>query len=125
VAYFHHPRFSSSRGDNFHKDVTALWQALYDYRADVVVSSHDHVYERFAPRTPSGALDLARGIRQFTAGMGGARLYGFGAISTHSEARNNDTHGVLKLVLEDNAYTWEFIPVAGKSFTDSGRRNCH
>jgi PKD repeat protein len=125
LAYFHHPRFSSSRGDNAHKNVTALWQALYDYGADLVISAHDHLYERFAPRAPNGALDLTNGIRQITAGMGGARLYGIGTVSPHSEAIDNVTHGVVKLVLEADAYTWEFIPVAGKSFTDSGRQACH
>jgi acid phosphatase type 7 len=65
------------------------------------------------------------GIRQITAGMGGARLYDINNVSPLTEAINNDTHGVLKLVLEAGAYTWEFIPVAGKSYTDSGRQACH
>jgi hypothetical protein len=28
-------------------------------------------------------------------------------------------------VLSDGSYTWEFISVAGKTFTDSGSGNCH
>jgi acid phosphatase type 7 len=125
LAYFHHPRFSTGRGDNFHVDVTALWQALYDHRADLVISAHDHAYERFAPRRPDGPLDLERGIRQITVGTGGGRLYPWGwSPSPYTQARNNNTYGVLKLTLEANAYTWEFIPVAGSSFTDSGRGSC-
>ena len=38
-----------------------FWQALYDANADLVLVGHDHDYERFAPQTPSGALD--RGAR--------------------------------------------------------------
>jgi acid phosphatase type 7 len=83
--------------------VTPLWQALYEYGADLVISAHDHLYERFAPRAPNGALDPANGIRQISAGIGGARLYAINTISPYTEAINNDTHGVLKLVLE-NAY---------------------
>jgi DNA-binding response OmpR family regulator len=33
--------------------------------------------------------------------------------------------GVLKLTLKPNAYDWQFIPIAGKSFSDSGSGSCH
>jgi hypothetical protein len=39
--------------------------------------------------------------------------------------RNNTAHGVLKLTLSDGSYTWQFVPVAGATFTDSGSGNCH
>ena len=29
------------------------------------------------------------------------------------------------LTLGDGSYTWEFVPEAGKTFTDSGRQDCH
>jgi len=124
LAYWHHPRFSSG----LHGDSTALqsiWQALYDAGADVVVNGHDHTYERFAPQTPSGALDSARGIREFVVGTGGAGFYGFTHIRENSEVRNNTTHGVIKLTLRPDGYDWEFVPVAGKTFRDSGSGKCH
>src|SRR5438094_339229 len=56
LAYWHHPRFSSGpHGDN--TMVSPLWDDLYAARADVVLSGHDHDYERFAPQTPSGRLN--------------------------------------------------------------------
>ena len=71
LAYWHHPLFSSGpHGDNL--STQALWRVLYQADVDVVVSAHDHLYERFAPQDPDGRLDLAGGIRQFTAGTGGA-----------------------------------------------------
>jgi acid phosphatase type 7 len=43
----------------------------------------------------------------------------------HSEARDADTFGVLKLTLRPEGYEWKFVPVAGESFTDSGKSSCH
>ena len=84
-----------------------------------------HVYERFAPQTPSAVSDPARGIRQFTVGTGGRSHYTFGAIQPNSEVRDGNTYGVLKLTLRSTGYDWQFVPVAGATFTDSGSGTCH
>lgn len=102
-----------------------LWQALYDDGAELVLNGHAHVYERFAPQTPTGAADAATGIRQITVGVGGKSLAGFGTIAANSQVRDNQTYGVLKLTLQADGYTWQFVPVAGKTFTDSGSGACH
>jgi hypothetical protein len=34
-------------------------------------------------------------------------------------------YGVLKLTLGATNYAWEFVPIAGSSFTDSGAGDCH
>jgi hypothetical protein len=125
LAYWHHARFSSSSNHGNQSQTQPLWEALYDAGAEIVISGHDHTYERFAPQTPTGAADPARGIREFVAGMGGRSHYGFGTPEPNSEVRNNDTYGVLKLTLGPGTYTWEFVPVAGKTFTDSGSGTCH
>jgi hypothetical protein len=101
-----------------------LWQALYDFGADVVLAGHEHNYERFAPQDPSGTLDLNRGIRQFVIGTGGRSHYEFGSPLPTSEVRNDDTYGVLKLILHADSYSWEFIPEVGSLFTDSGSTQC-
>jgi len=123
LAYFHKPLFSSgySRGN---PEVRPLWNALYAAHADAVVSGHDHVYERFARQTPSGALD-ERGIREFVVGTGGADHGGFNTRQPHSQVRNAKTYGVLKLRLQSAGYSWRFVPVSGKTFTDSGFNYCH
>lgn len=124
LAYWHYPRFSSG----LHGDVASMqpiWQALYDYGADVVLNGHDHTYERFAPQTPGGAADATFGIREFVVGTGGRSHYIFNAPKPNSEARNNDTYGVLALTLHDNSYDWQFVPEAGKSFSDTGASACH
>ncbi|MBZ0159663.1 MAG: PASTA domain-containing protein [bacterium] len=125
LAYWHHPRFSSGRhgGD---AALEAFWQALYEHDADVVLAGHDHVYERFAPQTPDGKPDPIHGIRQFVVGTGGDRHHTFaGPVIANSEVRNGETFGVLKLTLQPASYEWQFIPVAGQKFTDSGTGRCH
>ena len=122
LAYWHKPRFSSGQHGNI-SSVGPFWKALYDYGADVVLNGHDHTYERFAPQNPSGQAD-AKGIREFIVGTGGRGLYAFTSTQPNSQVRNNTTWGVLKLTLHANSYDWQFIPIAGQNFTDSGRADC-
>jgi hypothetical protein len=124
LAYFHHPLFSSGEhGDQ--PQVRPIWEALYAADADVVVSAHDHSYERFAPQRPDGTRDGSRGIREFVVGTGGGEHYPFAAIEPNSQVRNASTYGVLKIALRPRSYAWEFVPVEGESFTDSGHDRCH
>ena len=123
LAYWHHPRFSSGEHGS-DSAYTAFFQALYDADADVVLVGHDHDYERFAPQTPAGALDLARGIRQFVAGSGGKSVRTFETVRPNSEARDVSSLGVLELTLGSTGYEWRFRAAVG-SFTDSGSAACH
>jgi acid phosphatase type 7 len=70
-------------------------------------------------------LGTARGIREFVVGTGGKSHYPFGTIRPNSQVRNATTYGVLKLTLHSGSYDWKFVPVAGKTFTDSGTTKCH
>lgn len=110
IAYWHHPLFTSGANHSPSTSTRPLFQALYDYNADVVLFGHNHQYERFAPQNPTGQLDTTRGIRTFVAGMGGASHYGFGTIAPNSQARNSDTYGVLKFTLHANSYDWQSSP---------------
>ncbi|HSV66044.1 MAG TPA: metallophosphoesterase [Mycobacteriales bacterium] len=125
VAMWHHPLFTSGSNHEPATEMRPIYQALYDADADLVLSGHNHQYERFAPQNPGGALDTVWGIREFVVGTGGASHYTFGTIQPNSEVRNSDTYGVLKLTLHRNGYDWQFVPQAGKTFTDSGSGGCH
>jgi hypothetical protein len=125
LAYWHKPLFSSGGAHGNDLEIEPLWQALYDANADVVVNGHDHDYERFAPQNPAGRADAARGIREFVVGTGGKNHRPFGIIKPNSESRNWDAFGVLKLTLRSGGYDWQFVPEAGKTFTDSGSGACH
>jgi len=123
AAYWHYPLFSSGLYEE--TVIKPIWQALYEAGADVVISGHDHLYERFAPQTPDGLADLERGIRQFTIGTGGYGHHRVGEVAANSQVRNTDTYGLLKLTLLDGRYEWEFIPVHGGRFFDRGSYDCH
>jgi len=125
LAYWHKPLFSSGGAHGNNPEIKPLWQALYDANADLVLNGHDHDYERFAPQDPEGALDAKRGIREFVVGTGGKNHRPFGEPKPNSELRDATAFGVLKLTLRAKSYDWQFIPEAGKSFTDSGSGTCH
>ena len=124
VAMWHHPLFSS--GEHGNSTVTqALYQALYDFNADLVLVGHDHDYKRFAPQNATGGADNARGIIEMVVGTGGRSHYAFTTIRANSLVRNGTSYGVLRLALSANSWQFNFIPVAGQTFTDSGTGTCH
>jgi len=125
LAYFHKPLFSSGGKHGDDLEVKPFFEALYEANADVILNGHDHDYERFAPQDANGKPDPARGVREFVVGTGGKNHRPFTEPHANSEVRNADTFGVLKLTLRANTYDWEFIPEAGKTFTDSGTGACH
>ena len=123
-AYFHHPRFSAG---GMHGDIPRtepFWDLLYQYRAEFVLGGNDHNYQRFAPQTPTGELDRARGVRQFVVGTGGTQHYTLGPAKPNTEVQNDTAFGVLKLTLHDDSYDSQFLAQEGKSFTDSGSDQC-
>jgi hypothetical protein len=124
LAYWHEPRFSSGTVHGSDSGVSAFWNDLYAAGADVVLNGHEHNYERFAKQNPSGVAD-PNGIREIVSGTGGVlEGYTFGTPIANSEVRNNITAGVLKLTLHPGSYDWQFVPVAGQTFTDSGSTAC-
>lgn len=123
LAYWHHPRFSSSGVHGDDPRSQDIWRTLHEFKADLVLAGHEHLYERFAPQDPDGRHDPETGMRQFIIGTGGAKIYGFGPASPNSEARGG-AFGVVKFVLEDGRYHWQFLPVAAGEFSDSGVGAC-
>jgi hypothetical protein len=125
LAVIHNPRFSSGRKENEPR-VEPLWKELHAAGSEMVLSGDNHAYERLAPMTPTGKKDPG-GIRQFVVGTGGRSHYSFseGPLHPNTEARDDATYGVLMLTLHDDAFSWEFVPEKGKTFSDTGREDCH
>jgi hypothetical protein len=124
LAYWYEGRFSSgSHGSNPEYD--AFWRDLSAAGAEVVLDGHDHDYERFAPQTPD-QVPSADGIREFIVGTGGV---GHGKLDPvpqpNSVVREGRTYGVLQLTLHPDSYDWQFLPIAGETWTDSGTGLCH
>jgi predicted phosphodiesterase len=66
LAAFHHPAFTCGSYRS-HPEVVARWAGILErHRVKVVLSGHDHNYQRFAPR---------RGVRYLVAGAAHPRLY--------------------------------------------------
>jgi len=104
--------------------MTRIWQVLHEARVDVVLSAHDHHYERFARQDAAGAADPSA-PRQFIVGTGGASHASEPvAAAPNSEIRNYGTFGVLRLTLGAAGYDWRFAPEAGWTFTDAGSETC-
>jgi hypothetical protein len=140
LAYWHEPRFSSGEhGDA--QQMATIWNDLVAAHADIVLSGHNHDYERFQPigATPqsndlyqSPNLDPS-GIREFVVGTGGKNHYAFRPPHVDANTqplrgevvRNYKTFGVLELKLEPTGYRWRFKPIQGYGFTDSGSGTCH
>jgi hypothetical protein len=124
LAYWHQPRWSSGSNHGNDRDSQTLWQILYEAGAEVVLNGHEHTYERFAPMNAAGQPD-PQGLREFVVGTGGRSLYDFDSPLPTSEVRNDTAYGVLMLILREGSYEWEFIPIAGSTFRDSGSTDCH
>ena len=124
LAIWHHPRFYQGPW-NKNGNVTAFWDALVAAGADVVVNAHFHLYERYAPQDTDGNPDAENGMRQFTVGTGGRGLEVQLEPAPNLEVRDNTSLGVLKLTLAPEHYRWEFVSVAGGTFSDSGSAACH
>ncbi len=131
AALWHQPRFYStfsSTNPGLLAGARAFWVALYNAGTDLIINGHQHFYERFSPQDPDGKADTVRGIRQFIVGTGGKSNAGTPTtIRSHSVVRNGTTYGILKITLGANNYTWQFQPIAGKTFTDAptGPKDCH
>ncbi len=127
LAYGHHALFSSGvfKSHALHPRLRPFWEDLYAAHADLVLAGHEHSYERFAPQDPQGNSDPVRGIREIVVGTGGRSHSPLGVPTPNSEVRNWTTYGVLKLTLSRGKYHWEFIPVEGQTFHDSGDGVCH
>jgi acid phosphatase type 7 len=123
LAYWHHPVFNSGYDLNVNA-MRDTWRLLYRFKADVVIAGHAHNYERFAKMDGEGRADPVNGIRQFIVGTGGAGFTPRWGTQPNSEVWNNDSYGVLKFTLKINSFDWEFIPVNGNSFRDSGTAEC-
>ena len=122
MAIWHHTRFSSGTNGN-NKEMQQIWWLLDGNGVDLVLSGHDHIYERFAPQNHEG-MGSPTGMRLIVAGTGGGALNGMGIVQPNSQVRGS-AFGVLRMTLRPDSYSWTFVPAAGSTFTDSGTDACH
>lgn len=129
LAFWHHPLYSSG-GHGSVPTMRDAWALLHAAGAELVLSGHDHDYERFVPQDANGHLDRARGLRQFVVGTGGAYATPFLLFEKHSEVRDASRNAVLRLRLKEDGYDWELLEATppmlpNASPPDHGSAACH
>jgi hypothetical protein len=125
IAYWHYPAFNSGGVYGSILQMRPFFDALHAAGVEMVLSGHEHIYERFAPQKADGTADPVRGVRQFVIGTGGHELNPLGPPVPNSEFRQNTSWGVLRLALEPGRYSWQFAPVGGGAPIDAGTGTCH
>ena len=105
IVYFHHAPYSSaSHGSN-----ERMQWPFAEWGADVVISGHDHTYERIS----------RDGITYFVNGVGGASRYDFFDIVEGSQVRYNDNHGAMLIELIGDVMHFQFINRQGLVIDDT------
>jgi hypothetical protein len=98
------------------------WQKLDAAGAELIVSGHEHDYERFSRQHADGSPSTG-GIREFIVGTGGVKLRPFSSRARNSVVRWSGSHGILALTLRPAGYSWRFVPASG-TFRDAGTTSC-
>lgn len=91
---FHHPPYSS--GDVHHSNPRLQWP-FKSWGAHVVLTGHDHIYER---------LDLG-GMPYFVNGFGGKSLYKLAAPLPQTTFRFNATYGAMCITVSEQRATFQ------------------
>jgi len=100
VVFDHHPPYSSGTG---HGSTPSLQWPFAAWGADVVLSGHDHTYERL----------LVDGFPYFINGLGGGAIYYFVDILDGSQIRYNDDYGAMLVDADPSQITFQFITRQG------------
>lgn len=117
----HHPRFSSGLEHGSDASMKPFWEIGQRYGADLVLSGHDHDYERFRVQDSTGHAD-PEGMQQLVVGTGGKSLYPMGRKAAGSQKFVSE-FGVLKLTLRPLGWSWQFRNTA-LTLRDSGSSTC-
>ena len=137
LAYWHHPLFDWEKYQNNHwiqsfdlDRSKPFWKLLYAAGADVVLTGHNHNYQRYAPQTPKGVYDPVSGIVQFIVGTGGRNTNNLGSSSTQPPTFVTGqafAFGLLEMTLHPGSYDFEFVSAPGQpEYHDSGPNvPCH
>ncbi|MDQ3856922.1 MAG: metallophosphoesterase [Actinomycetota bacterium] len=125
LLYWHRPRWSGGpHGSD--EGMRALWRAAYRHGVELVLSGHDHNYQRFRPLDAAGSRDRRFGVRQIVAGTGGGGGHYRLERVRNRAAANSTTFGVVVLVLRRRSYDLRFAPAADGAFRDALRGvRCH
>jgi predicted phosphodiesterase len=95
IVYMHHPPYSSG----LHGSIDWMQWSFAEWGVDVVISGHDHTYERIS----------RDGILYFVNGLGGRSKYPFFGTVEGSQVRYNEDHGAMLVEASESNVRFQFI----------------
>lgn len=126
LVYWHQPLFNIGK-ESAADLVQEIWALLAKNKVDIVLTAHDHNYQRWVPMDGKGQPDF-QGITQFVVGTGGHGIQTF-VTNDSRVAAGFDSNtspapfGALRLKLYKTYAAYNFINTAGTSL-DSGTVGC-
>jgi hypothetical protein len=99
IVYMHHPPYSSGK----HGSTDWMQWPFANWGADVVLSGHDHTYERISKD----------GITYFVNGLGGRSIYDCGEGVEGSQVCYDEDYGAMLIEARDRYLNSKFINVEG------------
>jgi acid phosphatase type 7 len=115
VVFFHHPPWSSGSHGSQLKMRREFAPLFEKYGVDLVLTGHDHNYERSRPMRGDGvAPSGTRGVVYLVVGSGGASLRDFpGSQPSWSAFRDNKNQGHLDVLVDGGTLSARFIIPGG------------
>jgi hypothetical protein len=113
IAFWHRPRYSAGQNHGDDSGFAQLWGSLAG-RTSIVLTGHDHGYQRFRP---------INGITNWVVGTGGHGLTGIRGSDPRLAAYNDTEYGALRLTLTRNRADFAFENSTG-GVLDSGNVGC-
>jgi tartrate-resistant acid phosphatase type 5 len=99
IVVFHHPPYSSG----WHGSSEYMRWPFKEWGADVILSGHDHLYERL----------MVNGIPHFINGLGGAEIYKFETVIPESQVRFNLDYGAMRVEATSNTLKFQMFTRTG------------
>ncbi len=100
VVYFHHAPYSSG----IHGSTTWMRWPFLEWGADLVLSGHDHTYERLQ----------VDGLTYIVNGLGGGSIYDFLIPLPESLVRYNQEHGAMLIEADSQSLRILFMNIQGE-----------
>jgi hypothetical protein len=113
IAFWHRPRYSAGTSHGDERSLAPVWGLLAG-RASIVLTGHDHNYQRLKP------ID---GITNWVVGSGGHGHTGVDAGDARLAAQNTTDYGALRLDLSSGRTDYAFVNSA-RATLDSGAVGC-
>jgi hypothetical protein len=122
LVFMHHPRYGLGL-TNGNAYLRAIWSLLAQTGVDLVLTGHEHNYQRWQPLNGAGARDLL-GPTQFVIGTGGHELLGTAKSDSRVVTQVRNTDGALRLDLDATSARFAFSDTSG-TVLDAGVVPCH